>query len=72
MCLAIPGKVVEISGHMAKVDFKGILRFVDISMLEDVRIGDYVVVHVGFAISKLDEKEAKETLKLWDEILRGI
>ncbi len=72
MCLAIPGKVVEIRGHMAKVDFKGILRLVDISMLEDVRIGDYVVVHVGFAISKLDEKEAKETLKLWDEILRGI
>ncbi len=72
MCLAIPGRIIEIHGHTAKVDFKGLIKEVDISLLEDVKVGDYVVVHVGFAISTLDKKEAEETLKLWDEILSKI
>lgn len=73
MCLAIPGKIVEIvdaENHIAKVDVSGVKRNVNISMLEseDARVGDYVLIHVGFAMSKIDEKEAEETLRLLREI----
>ncbi|MCA1630951.1 MAG: HypC/HybG/HupF family hydrogenase formation chaperone [Acidobacteria bacterium] len=73
MCLAIPGKVVEIvdaANHIAKVDVGGVRRNVNVGMLEDegVRIGDYVLIHVGFAMSKIDEREAEETLRLLTEI----
>ncbi|TRO61877.1 HypC/HybG/HupF family hydrogenase formation chaperone [[Eubacterium] cellulosolvens] len=69
MCLAIPGKIMKIDGDLAKVDFgDGTAREVN-SSLVDVKIGQYVIVHAGFAIEILDEKAAKETLKLWDEIL---
>jgi hydrogenase expression/formation protein HypC len=72
MCLAIPGKVVEIESEshpkMGKVSFGGILRQVCLDWVPDVKVGEYVIVHVGFAISKMDEKEAMETLQLFDEI----
>jgi len=73
MCLAIPGKIVEIvdvDNHIAKVDVSGVKRNVNIGMLEsdDARIGDYVLIHVGFAMSKIDEQQAKETLRLLREI----
>jgi len=71
MCLAIPGKIVEIvdaENHIAKVEIGGVRRGVNIGMLDDVRIGDYVLVHVGFAMSKVDEKEAHETLRLLQEL----
>ncbi len=69
MCLAIPGKVTRINGNMADVDFgEGTGREVNISLV-DVKIGQYVIVHAGFAIEILDEEVAKETLKLWDEII---
>ena len=69
MCLAIPGKIMEINGDQAKVDFgDNTAREVNISLV-DVKVGQYVIVHAGFAIEILDEKSAKETLKLWDEIL---
>lgn len=73
MCLAIPGKIVEIvdaENHIAKVDVGGVKRNVNIGMLEceDARVGDYVLIHVGFAMSKIDEKEAEETLRLLREI----
>jgi len=69
MCLAIPGKIMEIDGDLAKVDFgDGTAREVNASLV-DVKIGQYIIVHAGFAIEILDEKAAKETLKLWDEIL---
>lgn len=67
MCLAVPGKVVEIKGQIARVDYGGIVREANISLV-DAQIGDYVLVHAGFAIQKLDEKSAKETLALWYEI----
>ena len=70
MCLAIPGKVVEMRENLAKVDFGGVKREVDLSLLESVSVGDYVIVHVGFAIQKLDEEQAKESLKIWEEILK--
>ncbi|MFA5772053.1 MAG: HypC/HybG/HupF family hydrogenase formation chaperone [Thermoplasmata archaeon] len=68
MCLAIPGKVLEIKGNYAKVDFGGTIRDVNISLVS-VKKGEYVIVHAGFAIQMMDEGEAKETLKLWKELL---
>lgn len=71
MCLAIPGKIVEITdaeNHIAKVEIGGVRRGVNIGMLDDLKIGDYVLIHVGFAMSKIDEKEAEETLRILQEI----
>lgn len=71
MCLAIPGKVVEITdaeNSIAKIEIGGVRRGVNIGMLDDLKIGDYVLVHVGFAMSKVDEKEAEETLRLLQEL----
>ena len=71
MCLAIPAKIIEkeSNGKNATVDFgEGTIRKVNISLV-DVKEGDYVLVHAGFAIEVLDEKEAKETLSIWKEIL---
>lgn len=71
MCLAVPAKVVEIEGQKAKVDFGGILRDVDVSMVE-VETGQYVIVHAGFAIQVLEEEDALETLALFNEILDSV
>ncbi len=71
MCLAIPGKVVEIvniENQLAKVDVGGVRRNVNIGMLDNVIIGDWVLIHVGFAMTKIDEKEAAETLRVLEEI----
>jgi hydrogenase expression/formation protein HypC len=67
MCLAIPGKVVAIvdeQNQLAKVEVGGVRRNVNTGLLDDVRPGDYVLVHVGFAMSKVDAHEAEETLRL--------
>ena len=73
MCLAMPGKIVEIvdaENDIAKVEVGGVRRNINIGMLakEDARIGDYVLIHVGFAMSKIDEKEAEDTLRLLEEL----
>jgi hydrogenase expression/formation protein HypC len=69
MCLAVPGKVFEIEGSLAKVDFgHGTVRDVDISLV-DVAVDQYVLVHTGYAIQVLDEDEAKASLDLWRDIL---
>jgi hydrogenase expression/formation protein HypC len=72
MCLAIPGKVIEIDRSttpvMGEVDFSGVRRRVCLEWLPDTQIGEYVIVHVGFALSKIDEVEALETLKLFREM----
>jgi hydrogenase expression/formation protein HypC len=69
MCLAIPAHVTEIMGDKAKVDFgEGVLREVNVTLVE-AKVGDYVLVHAGYAIQLMDEKEALETLSLWKEIL---
>lgn len=68
MCLAVPGKVLSKDGAHAKVDFGGgVIREVNISLV-DVEVGQYVIVHAGFAIQVMDEEEAKETLELWQQI----
>ena len=69
MCLAVPGKVLVIDRNYAKVDFGGgALREVDITLV-DVEVGQYVLVHTGYAIQVMSENEAQETLALWKEIL---
>lgn len=72
MCLAIPGKVLEIEDAvrpvMGRVLFGGIEKRVCLDWTPDVRTGDYVIVHVGFAISKMDEAEALKTLELFREV----
>lgn len=69
MCLAVPARVLEINGENAKVDFgDGITREINFALVE-ARVGDYVIIHAGFAIEVLDEEEAKETLRTWSELL---
>jgi hydrogenase expression/formation protein HypC len=68
MCLAIPMKVAEITKEkLGKVEAGGVLYSVNFTLLEDVKAGDYVIVHAGFAIEKLDEEEAGKTLELFQE-----
>jgi len=69
MCLAVPAQILEITGDKAIADFGGVKREIMVSLLENVRIGDYVIVHTGFAIETLGEQEALETLKIWKELL---
>lgn len=72
MCLAVPGKVVEIWGQdatrMATVDFGGVQKTVCLEFVPDLDIGDYTVVHVGFALQRLDEQSALDTLALFREL----
>jgi hydrogenase expression/formation protein HypC len=71
MCLAIPAKIMNINGTKANVDFgQGVLREVNISLVE-AKVGDYVLVHAGYAITVIEEEEAKETLSLWNNILEA-
>ena len=68
MCIAIPGKIVEVDYPFAVVDFKGTKRKIRIDLLEDVKDGDWVLVHVGFAIQKVDEEEAKKTAEMLEKV----
>lgn len=68
MCLAIPMKIKKMDGDFAQVESGRLIRMVNIQMLPDIKEGDYVIVHAGFAIQKIDPKKAKETLRLIDEI----
>jgi len=73
MCLAVPGKVVSIDEsnpelRMAKVDFSGIMKEVSVQWLPEVKVGDYVLSHVGMALNILNEEEAMETLQLLREL----
>jgi hydrogenase expression/formation protein HypC len=69
MCLAIPVKVTKIEGRKATVEVEGVVREAALDLVEDVKVGDYLLLHAGFAIQKLDEKEAEITLDLWREVL---
>lgn len=64
MCLGIPMKVVKINNDFAEVETGKLMRKINIQMLPQVKAGDYVLVHAGFAIQKIDERQAKETLRI--------
>jgi hydrogenase expression/formation protein HypC len=69
MCLGIPGKIISITTNaLAEVDFSGIRREVSLMLCPEAQIGDYCLVHAGFAIQRLDPEEALETLKLFEEL----
>ncbi|PIP68143.1 MAG: HypC/HybG/HupF family hydrogenase formation chaperone [Candidatus Omnitrophica bacterium CG_4_9_14_0_2_um_filter_42_8] len=68
MCLAIPMKILKIEGDRANVSSPGIQRNIGINFLKNPKIGDYVIVHAGFAIEKLDPVKAEETLKILEEL----
>lgn len=72
MCLGIPGKVIEIYEKdglpMGKVDFGGVVKETCLAYVPEIKVGEYTIIHVGFAISVIDEKEANETLELLREI----
>lgn len=72
MCLAVPGQIIEVRDdrgtRMATIDFDGIRKEICLAYLPDIDVGDYAIVHVGFAISKIDEASALETLAMFKEL----
>jgi hydrogenase expression/formation protein HypC len=68
MCLAVPGKVVKISDRTCVVEIMGVSREISIELLKDVNLGDYVLIHAGCAIQKLDQEEAIKTIELFKEL----
>jgi hydrogenase expression/formation protein HypC len=69
MCLAIPSKIVKIENNIGTIDVDGVKRKTSLLLLEDAKVGDYVIVHAGFAIHKIDEQVAMESLKILRETL---
>lgn len=70
MCLAVPAKIVSVNGERAEVEIGGIRREASLSLVADqVAVGDYVLIHTGYAIAKVDEKEARSILKTWKEVM---
>jgi len=68
MCLAVPVKIVSIDGDEAETEIGGVSRLVSIAFTPEAKVGDYVLLHTGYAITVIDEAEAEETLKLLEEI----
>jgi hydrogenase expression/formation protein HypC len=68
MCLSIPAQIISIDGTMAEVSSGGAVFRADLQMLEDAKVGDYILLHAGFAIQKVSEKEAEKTIRLFEEM----
>lgn len=68
MCLGVPVKLIEINGREGIGEFKGVKRNISLQLLDELKLGDYVILHAGFAIQKLGKKEALETLRLFEEL----
>jgi len=68
MCLAIPARILKIEGSLALVDMAGVKREADIRMVSNPRVGEYILIHAGFAIEKIASQDAQETLRLLKEI----
>mgnify|MGYP000937847276 CR=1 FL=1 len=72
MCLAVPGKIIEIYNadtmRMGKVDFGGVVRQVCLEAIPEAKVGDYTIIHAGFALSIMDEQEARESLELFKDL----
>ncbi|MBN1157098.1 HypC/HybG/HupF family hydrogenase formation chaperone [Candidatus Woesearchaeota archaeon] len=64
MCYAIPAKIIKINEDSAEVDYGGVIKKVNVSLIEDAKAGDFVLIHAGFAIEKLDRKSAEESLQI--------
>lgn len=73
MCLAVPSKIVDIDGQIATIDVMGLRKKVSLLLLpEEPKIGDYVLVHAGFAINKMEPQEAEEALKIFEKIIQDM
>jgi hydrogenase expression/formation protein HypC len=68
MCLSVPARIVQVESNRAKAEVGGLLREISIDLCPEVAVGEYVLIHAGFAIQRLDEKEAKETLDLLKQL----
>lgn len=68
MCLGVPGKIIEIKGSTARIDVAGTKKSASLALLNDAHVGDYVVLHAGFAIEKIDTEKAEETLALINKL----
>jgi hydrogenase expression/formation protein HypC len=68
MCLAIPGRIVEKEEYLATLEINGVRRQASLMLLPEAEVGDFVLLHAGFAVQRIDEQEAKETLALWREL----
>lgn len=72
MCLAVPGKILEIDGDTARVDFGGVTREANVTLVPEAAVDSYVLVHAGFAIQVLNESEAEETLDLFRQLAEAL
>lgn len=72
MCIAVPSKVVKIEGKVAETELDGLIRRVSVEMVPEVKVGDYVMIHAGLAISIVDKDEAEAEKELWEEITEVI
>jgi len=70
MCLAVPMKVMRIDGSEAIVELGGVRKDINLGLLDNVKVGEYVIVHAGFAIQKVDGKEAEETIEILKEMAK--
>ncbi|HEX9916255.1 MAG TPA: HypC/HybG/HupF family hydrogenase formation chaperone [candidate division Zixibacteria bacterium] len=68
MCLGVPVRIIQKKDREGIAEFKGVKKEVNLDLLDEVEVGDYVILHAGFAIQKLDKKEALETLKLFEKL----
>jgi len=68
MCLAVPTRIKYVDGEMAEVELDGVARLVSLAMVPEAQMGDYVLIHAGYAITVVDENEAMETLRLFQEL----
>jgi hydrogenase expression/formation protein HypC len=68
MCWAVPARIIETDGESGKVELAGVVREVGLQLIPDAEVGDYVLVHAGFAIQKVDQEEARKTLELFAEM----
>lgn len=67
MCLAFPGKIISLKNQQATADFDGVKKDINVSLVPDIKVGDFVIVHAGFAISKLSKQDAWEVLKEYEK-----
>ncbi len=70
MCLAFPAKIIKLEGQNAVVEFHNVKRDVRVDLIGECEIGDFVLIHAGFAINKLDEAGARETMETWTELIK--